>query len=79
MVWRRATSATADCPWYVAVNEWAEPDEDFAVASLKRLYEDEDYRTQLGRRERKTINEHYSVRNVGDSIRSFLATDDCSA
>ncbi|MBP5545643.1 MAG: glycosyltransferase family 4 protein [Kiritimatiellae bacterium] len=61
-----------DAVWYRCVRHWAEPDIDAAAEALRRLYNDETLRFELGRRARDFISQKYSIENFRKSVLEFL-------
>lgn len=61
-----------DHPYYREVKQWAEADIGEAAGALRRLYEDEDFRCQLGLRARKSIRMQFSSENFKESLMRFL-------
>ena len=62
-------------PWeYPAcMKEWAEADVDAAASALRRLYEDLDFRAELGRKAQAFIKEHFSLANFRRSVEAWLS------
>ncbi|HXH41605.1 MAG TPA: glycosyltransferase family 4 protein [Thermoanaerobaculia bacterium] len=58
---------------YPAGQHWAEPDIDHAAHFLRRVFEDTDYRRQLGERARDTIRSQFSPEAAGLRYRQRLA------
>ena len=54
------------------VRKWAEPDIDAAAEALRRLYNDETLRFELGRKARDYISKKYSIENFRKSVLEFL-------
>ncbi len=57
---------------YEHVSAWADPDIYAAAAALLRLYQDPDFRKELGHRASEYIKTFYSVENFRQSVMSFL-------
>jgi glycosyltransferase involved in cell wall biosynthesis len=58
---------------YPAGQHWAEPDIDHAAHLLRRVFEDSDYRAQIGARARDTIRSQFSPEAAGLRYRERLA------
>lgn len=58
-------------PNYLFVKKWAEPDICAAANGLKRLYDEPEYREQLGKKAKATIEEYFSLGNFKDSVMAF--------
>ena len=61
-------------PNYLFVKKWAEPDICAAAKGLKRLYDEPEYREQLGKKAKTTIEEYFSLGNFKDSVMAFLTS-----
>lgn len=57
------------------MRQCAEPDEKEAARALRRLYEDEALRTNLGRKAQAFVAAHYSKARFKESIEQFLKAD----
>jgi len=58
---------------YQAGQHWAEPDIDHAAHLMRRVFEDADYRTQIGKHARDTIHSQFSPEVAGLRYRERLA------
>jgi glycosyltransferase involved in cell wall biosynthesis len=50
---------------YQAGQHWAEPDIDHAAGFMRRVFDDSEYRTQIGERARDTIRSQFSPEAAG--------------
>ena len=65
-------SEAIDHVGYKNVKTWIEPDEDEAAQALRRLYDDENLRKELGLNAQRFVKEYFSIQNFKDSIDRFL-------
>jgi glycosyltransferase involved in cell wall biosynthesis len=59
--------------YYAAGQQWAEPDIDHAAHLMRRIFEDADFRAQIGERARRTIRSEFSPEVAGTRYRKRLA------
>lgn len=58
--------------YFESMREWAEADVDDAAAKLRRLYEDPQYRSELGAKAKAFVEEHFSIDRFRESVDAFL-------
>lgn len=62
-----------DVEAYKPVKKWAEPDVQAAANALRKLYENPQFRRELGEKAKTFINDYFSDTNFKKSISDFLA------
>lgn len=57
---------------YTYVTKWAEPDIKFAADALRRLKNDPDLRSRLGRQAKRVVMDHFSLARFKESLEALL-------
>lgn len=58
--------------YFTSMREWAEAEVPAAAEALRRLYDDPEYRRELGAKAKAFMEEHFSISNFKRSVDEFL-------
>lgn len=58
--------------YFTAMQTWADADVDAAAAALRKCHDDVAFRTEIGRKGKAFIEEHFSVAHFKQSVEAFL-------
>lgn len=58
--------------YFECMKEWAEADVDAAAAALRKLYDEPDFRREIGFRAKAFIEDHFAIENFRKSVEAFL-------
>ncbi len=58
--------------YFAAMQTWADADVDAAAAALRKCHDDVAFRTEIGRKGKAFVEEHFSTANFRKSVEAFL-------
>ena len=69
---KRPLTSEIDHPNYCAVEEWADPDIDFAAQALRLLHDNVDFRIKLGSAAKTSMQKQFALSRFKESVEAFL-------